>query len=142
MEQYKYGPLVYNTSETDDESGNYYWNGLPAVAYDKVGIPIDSNGYQCLDAQQCPLHPSYEVSAENLEHNDFLGVSIPALSSFKTWFSDQFLETTDRDLAFFVLRWIDLQKESELCSQAVYSKCATMDLEEILDSIWPSTKVD
>ena len=35
----------------------------------------------------------------------------------------------------------DLQKESEPCSQAVYSKCATMDLEEILDSIWPSTKV-
>ena len=46
MEQYKYGPLVYNTTDSDDDSGNYYWNGLPAVAYDKVGIPIDSNGFQ------------------------------------------------------------------------------------------------
>ena len=141
MEQYKYGPLVYNTSESDNESGNYYWNGLAPVGYDSVGVPLDSKGYQCLDAQQCPIHPSYIVDDSDLEYNEFLGVSIPTLSSFKEWFSDQFLEVTDRDLALFVLRWIDLQNESEPCSQAVYSKCATMDLEEILDSIWPSTKV-
>tara|TARA_R110001592_G_scaffold223910_1_gene479413 strand:+ start:206 stop:634 length:429 start_codon:yes stop_codon:yes gene_type:complete len=141
MEQYKYGPLLYNTSESDNESGNYYWNGLAPVGYDRLGIPIDAKGYQCLDSQQCPIHPAYEVSAENLEHNEFLGVNIPTLSCFNTWFADQFLEVTDRDLALFVLRWIDLQKESEPCSQAVYSKCATMHLEEILDLIWPSTKV-
>ena len=141
MEQYKYGPLVYNTSADDADSGNFYWNGLAPVGYDKFNIPIDNNGYQCLDAEQCPLHPSYQVSTENLEHNEFLGVSIPTLSSFREWFSDQFLEVTDRDLALFVLRWIDLQNESEPCSQAVYSKCATMDIEDIIDSIWPSLKV-
>ena len=141
MEQYKYGPLIYNTSDSDDDSGNYYWPGKPPIAYDSEGVPSDSDGFQCLDAEQCPLHPSYQVSTENLEHNEFLGVSIPTLSSFREWFSDQFLEVTDRDLALFVLRWVDLQNESELCSQAVYSKCATMHLEEILDSIWPSTKV-
>jgi len=87
MEQYKYGPLVYNTSADDADSGNFYWNGLAPVGYDKFNIPIDNNGYQCLDAEQCPLHPSYQVSTENLEHNEFLGVSIPTLSSFREWFS-------------------------------------------------------
>ena len=63
MEQFKYGPLVYNTVESDDDSGNYYWpgNGIPPVGYDEYNIPIDSKGFQCLDAQQCPLHPHYEV---------------------------------------------------------------------------------
>ena len=28
MEQYKYGPLVYNTPDSDDDSGNYYWSGI------------------------------------------------------------------------------------------------------------------
>ena len=141
MKQYKYGPLVYNTSETEDESGNFYWNGLPPVDYDKVGIPIDSNGYQCLDAEQCPIHPSYVVKDSEMDINKFLGVNIPTLDSFRSWFEDQFLVVTDRDLALFVLRWIDLQNESEPCSQAVYSKCAKLNLEEIIDSIWPSTKV-
>ena len=63
MEQFKYGPLVYNTVESDDDSGNYYWpgNGMPPVGYDEYNIPIDSKGFQCLDAQQCPLHPHYKV---------------------------------------------------------------------------------
>ena len=87
------------------------------------------------------MHPSYEVSADNLEHNDFLEVSLPTLSSFRSWFEDQFLVVTDRDLALFVLRWIDFQNESEPCSQAVYSKCAQLDIEDIIDSIWPSLKV-
>ena len=141
MKQYKYGPLVYNTSETEDESGNFYWNGLPPVDYDKVGIPIDSNGYQCLDAAECPIHPSYVVKDSEMDINKFLGINIPTLDSFRSWFEDQFLVVTDRDLALFVLRWIDLQNESEPCSQAVYSKCAKLNLEEIIDSIWPSTKV-
>jgi len=142
MEQFKYGPLLYNTSESDSDSGNFYWNGLAPVGYDALGIPIDSKGLQCLDALQCPIHPSYIVPASNLEHNEFLEVDIPMISSFRTWFSEQFMEITDRALALFVLRWIDLQNESEPCSQAVYSKCATMDLEEIIDIIWPSLKAD
>ena len=140
MEQYKYGPLLYNTSESDNESGNYYWNGLSPSGYDNMGIPIDSKGFQCLDIV-CPIHPGFIASEGEKEYNEFLEVSIPTLSSFREWFSDQFLEVTDRDLALFVLRWIDLQNESEPCSQAVYSKCAKLNLEEIIDSIWPSTKV-
>ena len=141
MEQYKYGPLVYNTSESDDETGNFYWNGLAPVGYDDVGIPIDSSDFQCLDLV-CPIHPGFTAIECEKESNEFLGVSIPTISSFREWFSDQFLEVTDRDLALFVLRWIDLQNESEPCSQAVYSRCATMDIEDIIDAVWPSLKAD
>ena len=141
MEQFKYGPLLYNTSETDNESGNYYWNGLPPIGYDKELIPIDSKGFQCLPLV-CPIHPGFTATECEKESNEFLEVDIPTLSSFNTWFADQFIEVTDRVLALFVVRWIDLQNELEPCSQALYSKCATMDLEEILDSIWPSLKAD
>ena len=140
MEQFKYGPLLYNTSETDNESGNYYWNGLPPIGYDKELIPIDSKGFQCLPLV-CPIHPGFTATECEKESNEFLEVDIPTLSSFNTWFADQFIEVTDRVLALFVVRWIDSQNELEPCSQALYSKCATMDLEEILDNIWPSTKV-
>ena len=26
MEKFKYGPLVYNTTEDEDDSGNYWWS--------------------------------------------------------------------------------------------------------------------
>ena len=141
MEQYKYGPLVYNTSESDEETGNFYWNGLAPVGYDDLGIPIDSSGFQCLDLV-CPIHPGFTAIECEKESNEFLGVSIPTISSFREWFSDQFLEVTDRDLALFVLRWIDFQNESEPCSQVLYRKCATMDIEDIIDAVWPSLKAD
>ena len=44
MEKYKYGPLVYNTTTDEDDSGNFYWNGMPPVGYDSMKIPIDPNG--------------------------------------------------------------------------------------------------
>jgi len=141
MEQCKYGPLLYNTSESDNESGNFYWNGLAPTGYDNMGVPVDSKGYQCLDIA-CPIHPGFTATESEKEPNEFLGVSIPTLSSFRSWFADQFLEVTDRDLALFVLRWIDLQTESEPCSQAVYSKCAKLDIDDIIDAIWPSLKAD
>ena len=90
----------------------------------------------------CPIHPGFTATECEKESNEFLEVDIPTLSSFNTWFADQFIEVTDRVLALFVVRWIDLQNELEPCSQALYNKCATMDLEEILDSIWPSLKAD
>ena len=141
MEQYKYGPLTYNTSDSDDETGNFYWNGLPPIGYDGMGIPIDEKGHQCLD-MLCPIHPKFDDTNCEKESNDFLGLDIPTLASFTEWFEDQFMELEPRDAALFILRWIDLQNESEPCSQVLYRKCATMDLEEILDSIWPSLKAD
>jgi hypothetical protein len=52
------------------------------------------------------------------------------------------MELEPRDAAFFVLRWIDFQNESEPCSQVLYRKCATMDIEDIIDAVWPSLKAD
>jgi hypothetical protein len=46
--KYRYGPLIWNCTTDEDESGNYFWPGLPPVGYDKIGIPIDDRGYQCL----------------------------------------------------------------------------------------------
>ena len=59
MEKYRYGPLIFVTKGMDEEEGNYFWAGDPPVGYDETGVPVDKNGFQCVDIQ-CPLHPGYE----------------------------------------------------------------------------------
>ena len=141
MEQFKYGPLVYNTTESDDDSGNYYWPGDPPVGYDDEKIPVDSKGFQCLDAVQCPLHPSYSAT-DDTEHNEALGCSIPTLTSFNSWFEDAFVKADPRDLAFFVLRWINFQPDESPATSALYAKYAQLDIDDIIDVLWPSLKAD
>ena len=141
MEQYKYGPLVYNTSDSDDDSGNYYWSGEPPVGYDDEKIPVDSRGFQCLDAVQCPLHPGYEVKDEDTEHNEALGCTIPTLASFNSWFEDAFIKAEPRDLAFFIIRWINFQRDDHAATSVLYEKYAQLDIEDIINAIWPSLKV-
>ena len=142
MEKFKYGPLVYNTSDSDDDSGTYYWNGLPPVGYDSEGIPIDSKGFQCLDATQCPLHPDYAVKDEDTEHNEALGCIIPTLASFNSWFEDAFIKAEPRDLAFFVLRWLNFQPDDSPATSVLYAKYAQLDIDDIIDTLWPSLKVN
>tara|TARA_B110000483_G_C17796610_1_gene389679 strand:- start:75 stop:527 length:453 start_codon:yes stop_codon:yes gene_type:complete len=150
MEQFKYGPLVYNTVESDDDSGNYYWpgNGMPPVGYDEYNIPIDSKGFQCLDAQQCPLHPHYEViddvvkGGKAMEYNDALGCNIPTLDHFNGWFENTFIKVEPRNLAFFVLRWINFQPDDHPATSALYEKYAQLDIEDIINAVWPSLKAD
>jgi len=38
MEIYKYGPLVYNTPDSEEDTGNYYWSGSPPVGYDSARV--------------------------------------------------------------------------------------------------------
>jgi len=142
MEQFKYGPLVYNTTDSDEDSGNYYWPGEPPVGYDSTGLPVDSRGFQCLDAQQCPLHPAFTATEENTEHNEALGCSIPTLTSFNSWFEDTFVKAEPRDLAFFVLRWINFQPDDSPATSALYDKYAKLDIDDIIDTLWPSLKAD
>ena len=142
MEQYKYGPLVYNTTDSNDDTGNYYWPGEAPVGYDDEGIPVDSKGFQCLDAQQCPLHPSYSATEENTEHNEALGCSIPTLSSFNSWFEDAFIKAEPRDLAFFVIRWLNCQSDDHSATSVLYEKYAKLDIDDIIDTLWPSLKAD
>ena len=75
MEKIKYGPLVYITVEDTDEEGNFYWGGKPPIGYDELGIPIDSDGMQCLSVSS-PLHPNYKPknSVYNKNINDDLSV--------------------------------------------------------------------
>ncbi len=47
-EKFRYGPLVWNHIDDEDDSGNYWWPGLSPVKYDEMGIPSDIKGLQCL----------------------------------------------------------------------------------------------
>ena len=71
MEKFKYGPLIWNCINEDDESGNFYWNGDPPVKYDDMNIPVDENGLQCLPVES-PVHPSWTANNVQKEKNDFL----------------------------------------------------------------------
>ena len=88
------------------------------------------------------MHPDYKVTEENTEHNEALGCTIPTLASFNSWFEDTFIKAEPRDLAFFVIRWINFQKDDHAATSALYSKYAQLDLEEIINALWPSLKVD
>ena len=59
MEKFKYGPLIYNCVNEEDDSGNYYWPGEPPVGYDKWGVPVDRFERQVLPIN-CPFHPFYD----------------------------------------------------------------------------------
>ena len=129
MEKYKYGPLVYNIQGSDDDSGNFYWNGLPPVNYDEMGIPIDKDGNQCLDVK-CPLHPAYTPS--DLCHNDFLKCSIPSVEDFAGWFEENFIEVSEADIKFYILRWF--YKNSSKHPLFISKNFKT---EKAINRIWP-----
>ena len=62
MEKFKYGPIIYNCVDEEDDSGNYYWAGEPPVAYDQWGVPVDRHGKQTLPLD-CPFtKPSTVIS--------------------------------------------------------------------------------
>ena len=136
MEKYKYGPLVYNTTHPeDDDSGNFYWPGLPPVGYDDLGIPVDEKGLQCLD-DSSPLHP-HHVPRE-VERNLAIGCELPTREAVKQWFDDNFLIVSDWDVCRFILRWYNLQ----LQQTDLYTSIATTSksIEEVIEKIWPDVQ--
>lgn len=108
MEKYSYGPLIYNTVDDDDDSGNFYWSGFPPVAYDSDGIPIDKNGNQCLPLE-CPLHPGYKP--KEFVFSEILQDKLPSLEEYKEWFKENFLEATDRQIYRYILKWYVFNRE-------------------------------
>ena len=104
-EKYTYGPLVYNCFGEEDDSGNYWWSGNPPVGYEQESgvfrMPVDENGNQCLPGD-CILHPNCTVQ-QFVSDEPF---SVPSLTWCREWFSDNFLQVTDWDLARYALRWI------------------------------------
>jgi len=136
-DRYTFGPLIWLLPEDDESLGNYYWSGRPPVGYDKIGIPIDDNGNQCLDIR-CPLHPHYHPGSQHLVHNPQVNDMIPTVESFKDWFDDHFLIVDDRKLKRYILRWYgnSLRRGNKTFEfWKLRNECKTID--EMVDKVWP-----
>lgn len=136
MEKYKYGPLVFNTVDTDDDdSGNFYWGGLVPVGYDELGIPIDHRGFQCLDLS-CPLHPSFVP--QQTEKNHVLETYLPVPELVKDWFTDNFLEISDWQVCYYILRWYNYQQDKSDAYLKIVTECNS--IEEVIERAWPDVQ--
>tara|TARA_Y100000389_G_scaffold165312_1_gene169450 strand:- start:182 stop:601 length:420 start_codon:yes stop_codon:yes gene_type:complete len=134
MPKFKYGPLVWNSINDEDESGNYFWNGKPPVDYDSDGIPIDDDGMQCLPIAS-PVHPSWTAESVQQEYNDFLGFEIPSISSTREWFDDNFLVANERQCKKYIIRWIKQNRSSLPGFYKMISEATS--LADIMDRVWP-----
>tara|TARA_Y100000114_G_scaffold87843_1_gene81204 strand:- start:41 stop:460 length:420 start_codon:yes stop_codon:yes gene_type:complete len=134
MEKFKYGPLIWNSANEDDESGNYFWNGKPPVDYDREGIPIDDEGMQCLPIDS-PVHPSWTCNNLFLVYNDFLEFEIPSIDSTREWFDDNFLIVSDKQCKKYIIRWIRMNRKA-LPGFAKMTAGAS-SLVEMMDRVWP-----
>ena len=130
--KYRYGPLVWNCTTDEDESGNYFWPGLPPVGYDEIGIPIDDRGYQCLPNVSI-INPGY-VPTETTFH-DLINDSLPTIRSASTWFDENFLITTPRQVGRFIIRWYDLNHKYNTRWESIVNTYQTR--ERLVDAIWP-----
>jgi len=136
MEKYKYGPLVYNTTHPDDDdSGNFYWPGLPPVGYDELAIPIDEKGLQCLD-DSSPLHPHYDP--KEVESHIIIGAHLPRREDVKAWFDDNFLFLTDWEVCRYILRWYNFQPNKTDLYKVLVSE--SKSIEEVIEKLWPDVQ--
>jgi len=136
MEKYKYGPLVYNTTHPDDDdSGNFYWPGLPPVGYDKLDIPIDEKGLQCLD-DSSPLHPHFKPT--ETESHIIIGTHLPRREDVKAWFDDNFLFLTDWEVCRYILRWYNFQPNKTDLYKVLVSE--SKSIEEVIEKLWPDVQ--
>ncbi len=133
MEKFKYGPLIWNCINEDDESGNYFWNGKPPVEYDRMNIPIDEEGMQCLPIAS-PVHPTWQPDEKQFVFNDFLRVKIPSINQAKEWFDDNFLVITEKKIMKYIYKW---------CTRNLRENKKFLDLvrnaesfEEVTQHIW------
>ena len=131
-EKFRYGPLVWNHIDDDDDSGNYWWTGLAPVDYDKSGIPVDIKGLQCLP-MSCPIHPGYEIkySVFNKKIRDHL----PAFKEWKDWFENQFIEIDKTRIKREILRWY--VKRGKCTTNFYVIQARAKSLNEMVDLVWP-----
>lgn len=134
MEKYKYGPLVYITVDDTDEDGNFYWGGKPPIGYDELGIPIDSDGMQCLPSSS-PLHPNYEP--KNAAFNKVINDNLPSIEEVKTWFDDLFLVVSDYQAKKYILRWYSLKRPKYKTTAYRNLLAEGLSIKEMIERIWP-----
>ena len=104
--KYRYGPLVWNCTSDEDESGNFFWPGLPPCAYDYAGVPIDARGMQCLPTQSI-INPSYQPT--ETFYSEVVKADLPTIASARQWLDDNFLIVTDRQVARLIIRWYEFR---------------------------------
>ena len=131
-EKHKYGPLVWNHIDDDDDSGNYWWTGLAPVKYDEVGIPSDEKGLQCLPIS-CPVHPGY-----NVKHSVFsspLQDHLPSIDEWQTWFDEQFIEIDKARIRREILRWYAKQQNKSRSFYELQKRANSLN--EMVNLVWP-----
>ena len=133
MNKFKYGPLVYITVEDTDEEGNFYWGGKPPIGYDELGIPIDSDGMQCLSVSS-PLHPNYKP--KNSIYNKNINDNLPSIEEVKIWFDDLFLIVSDYQVKKYILRWYSLKRDSEKSQSYKNLLSEGLTIKEMIERIW------
>ena len=135
MEKFKYGPLIWNCINEDDESGNYFWNGKPPVGYDRLGIPIDEAGMQCLSIRS-PVHPTWQADHKRFEFNEYMSQPIPSVQQVKEWFDDNFLIVTPKQCKKYIIKWLsqNLGVRNEFY---LGLKKDSNSLEDVMDKLWP-----
>ena len=129
--KYSYGPLVWNCSSDEDESGNYFWAGSPPCGYDASGIPIDARGMQCLPTQSI-IHPSYEPT--ETFYSEVVKNNLPTIASARLWLDDNFLVVTDRQVAKFIIRWHAMRVKNHPAWLNIVRTYKTRD--RLVDAIW------
>ena len=133
MTKFKYGPLVWNHIEDEDDSGNYWWPGLPPVSYDETEIPIDVRGLQCLPMHS-PLHPDYE--SKDFVFNSHINDYLPTIKEWADWFDEHFIEITDYRIKREILKWyVKNSKKVTANFLNLQSKCSSLD--EMVEIVWP-----
>ena len=131
-EKYKYGPLVWNHIDDDDDSGNYWWAGLAPVKYDHMGIPSDIKGLQCLP-MSCPVHPGY-----NIKHSVFsssLADHLPSIDEWQTWFEENYIEIDEARIKREILRWYAKQRNKSNRFYDLQERANSLN--EMVDLVWP-----
>tara|TARA_Y100000004_G_scaffold30491_1_gene31758 strand:- start:208 stop:624 length:417 start_codon:yes stop_codon:yes gene_type:complete len=131
-EKFKYGPLVWNHLEDDDESGNYWWPGLAPVKYDETGIPIDEKNLQCLPIT-CPVHPGYNI--KHSVFNSALKEYLPSVDEWQTWFDEHFIEIDEARIKREILRWYAKQNKKSRRFYELQNHVNSLD--EMVEAVWP-----
>ena len=133
VKKYKYGPLVWNTIDNDDDSGNYWWTGSSIVNYDNMNIPIDSQGLQCLPVSS-PVHPSYEL--QDPVFNEQIKDYLPSFKEWQEWFDVNFIKINEYRIKREILRWY--VKDHRRISQDFFKLQSNVkSLDEMVDVVWP-----
>lgn len=134
MQKFRYGPLIWNCVNEEDESGNYFWNGKPPVDYDGAGIPIDEDGNQCLPIE-CPIHPGFVPKRERCKWNEAIQNYVPEIEYYREWFEDNFLVIADLQIKKYILKWVVKVYINRWGYQRLRTECQS--IEKMIGRLWP-----